>query len=62
MVKAIADRQKVHSPGFFGFALKYSVPIMGPLLLLIWLLFSNGLDLMLSVSKSSKSLRFALPA
>jgi Na+/H+ antiporter NhaD/arsenite permease-like protein len=39
MVKAIADHQKVRTPGFFGFILKYSLPYMAPLLGLIWLLF-----------------------
>jgi Na+/H+ antiporter NhaD/arsenite permease-like protein len=39
MVKAIADQQKVHTPGFFGYILKYAVPCMLPLLALIWLLF-----------------------
>ncbi len=39
MVKAIADQQKVPTPGFLGFVFKYTLPCMGPMLLLIWLLF-----------------------
>ena len=39
MVKAIAERQKVPVPGFLGFIIKYSLPCMGPMLLLIWLVF-----------------------
>jgi Na+/H+ antiporter NhaD/arsenite permease-like protein len=39
MVKAIADHQKVATPGFFGFILRYTLPYMLPLLVLIWLLF-----------------------
>jgi len=39
MVKAIADHQKVHTPGFLTYILKYSLAWMLPMLLLIWLLF-----------------------
>jgi Na+/H+ antiporter NhaD/arsenite permease-like protein len=39
MVKSIADHQKVHTPTFLGYFWKYSLPIMLPLLVLIWLLF-----------------------
>lgn len=39
MVKSIADHQKVHTPTFLGYLWKYSVPIMLPMLILIWLLF-----------------------
>jgi Na+/H+ antiporter NhaD/arsenite permease-like protein len=39
MVKAIADQQKVHTPGFFGYILRYAMPCLLPLLALIWLLF-----------------------
>ena len=42
MVKAIADHQKVPAPGFIGFVFKYTVPCMGPMLVLIWLLFFRG--------------------
>jgi Na+/H+ antiporter NhaD/arsenite permease-like protein len=39
MVKAIADQQKVATPGFLGLIWKYSLPILGPMLILVWLLF-----------------------
>jgi Na+/H+ antiporter NhaD/arsenite permease-like protein len=39
MVKSIADRQQVPTPGFVGFIFKYSLPCLAPMLLLIWLLF-----------------------
>jgi len=39
MVKAIADHQKVHTPGFLGLIFKYTLPCMVPMLILIWLLF-----------------------
>ena len=39
MVKSIADHQRVHTPGFMGLLFKYTSPCMGPLLVLIWLLF-----------------------
>ena len=39
MVKAIADHQKVATPGFLGFIFRYTLPCMGPMLILIWLLF-----------------------
>ena len=39
MVKSIADHQKVKTPGFLGYIWKYTVPIMLPVLLVVWLLF-----------------------
>jgi Na+/H+ antiporter NhaD/arsenite permease-like protein len=39
MVKAIADHQKVHTPGFIRYILAYTLPYMIPALLIIWLLF-----------------------
>jgi hypothetical protein len=39
MVKAIAERQKIHTPGFLGFVFKYTLPCLAPMLVLIWLLF-----------------------
>jgi Na+/H+ antiporter NhaD/arsenite permease-like protein len=39
MVKAIAEHQKVRTPGFLGMILKYTLPCMLPLLALIWWLF-----------------------
>ena len=39
MVKAMADHAKIHTPGFIGYIVKFSLPFMVPMLLLIWLLF-----------------------
>jgi Na+/H+ antiporter NhaD/arsenite permease-like protein len=39
MVKAIADHQKVHTPGFLTYVFKYTLPFMLPMLLLVWWLF-----------------------
>ena len=39
MVKAIADHQKVHTPTFVAYVLKYTLPFMVPMLLAVWLLF-----------------------
>lgn len=39
MVKSIADHQNVETPGFFGYMLKFSIPVLIPLYILIWLLF-----------------------
>jgi len=38
MIKAIAEQHKVHTPSFVGFVIKFSVPILLPVLLLVcWL-------------------------
>ena len=42
MVKIIADQQKIHTPGFGGYFFKYALPCMGPMLILVWLLFFRG--------------------
>jgi len=42
MVKAIADQQRVPTPGFLGFVFKYTLPCLAPMLLLIWLIFFRG--------------------
>ena len=39
MVKSIAHHQKVHTPTFLGYIWKYTLPVMLPMLLLVWLLF-----------------------
>jgi Na+/H+ antiporter NhaD/arsenite permease-like protein len=39
MVKSIADRQQVRTPGFLEFFFRYTLPCMGPMLALVWLLF-----------------------
>jgi Na+/H+ antiporter NhaD/arsenite permease-like protein len=42
MVKAIADRQKIPTPTFFGFVFKFALPFLLPVLLAVWLLFFHG--------------------
>ena len=39
MVKSIADHQKVETPGFLGYMLKFAFPVLIPIYVLIWLLF-----------------------
>jgi Na+/H+ antiporter NhaD/arsenite permease-like protein len=39
MVKSIAEHQKVHTPGFLGYILRFTLPFMLPMLVLIWWLF-----------------------
>lgn len=39
MVKSIAEQAHVRMPSFFGYIVKYSIPILGPVLMLIWILF-----------------------
>ena len=39
MVKAIADTSGVKTPSFFGYILRYTIPILLPIFTLIWLLF-----------------------
>jgi Na+/H+ antiporter NhaD/arsenite permease-like protein len=42
MVKAIADQQKAHTPGFVGYVFKFAFPFMLPMLLIVWWLFFRG--------------------
>jgi Na+/H+ antiporter NhaD/arsenite permease-like protein len=39
MVKAIADQQRVHTPGFLGYVFKFTLPFMLPMLFVVWLIF-----------------------
>jgi Na+/H+ antiporter NhaD/arsenite permease-like protein len=39
MIKSIAAHQKIRTPTFLGYILKYTLPYMMPLLVLIWWLF-----------------------
>jgi Na+/H+ antiporter NhaD/arsenite permease-like protein len=39
MVKSIADHQKVHTPGFLGYILRFTLPVMLPMLVLVWAMF-----------------------
>ena len=42
MVKSIAEQSGVHCPSFFGYVVKYSLPILVPIFTAIWLLFFMG--------------------
>ena len=39
MVKAIADQQKVHTPGFVRYVTHFTLPFMVPMLVIVWWLF-----------------------
>jgi Na+/H+ antiporter NhaD/arsenite permease-like protein len=39
MVKAIADQQKAHTPTFLGYVVRFTLPYMLPMLLVVWWLF-----------------------
>ncbi len=39
MVKAIAMHQKVHTPTFVGYVLRYTLPYLVPMLVLVWWFF-----------------------
>ncbi len=39
MVKSIADHQHVHTPSFLGYILRFTLPFMLPLLVIVWWMF-----------------------
>ncbi len=39
MVKSIAEQTGIHMPSFFGYILRYSIPILLPIFLVVWLIF-----------------------
>ena len=43
MVKSIAEQSGVHCPSFFGYILKYTIPVLLPIFFVIWLLFFRGM-------------------
>jgi hypothetical protein len=43
MVKAISEAAGVPMPSFFGYIVKYTVPIALPTFALVWLLYVSGL-------------------
>ncbi len=42
MVKSIADHAKIKTPSFFGYIIRYAIPILLPILILISLLFFSA--------------------
>lgn len=43
MVKSIADQQGVETPSFGGYILRYTLPVMVPILVVLWLFFFSGI-------------------
>jgi Na+/H+ antiporter NhaD/arsenite permease-like protein len=39
MVKSIAEQTGIHMPSFFGYIIRYSIPILLPIFIVIWLVF-----------------------
>jgi Na+/H+ antiporter NhaD/arsenite permease-like protein len=39
MIKSIAEHSKVKCPGFFGYIIRYSLPVLIPIYALVWFLF-----------------------
>ena len=39
MVKSIAEQSKIKMPSFFGYIFKYTIPILIPLFIVVWILF-----------------------
>jgi Na+/H+ antiporter NhaD/arsenite permease-like protein len=39
MVKSIAEQAQVRCPSFFGYIIRYSIPILLPIFILVWILF-----------------------
>ena len=39
MVKSIAEQTGIHMPSFFGYIIRYSVPILLPIFVVVWLVF-----------------------
>lgn len=42
MIKAIAEQHGMHTPGFIGFVIKFSLPILLPILLLVYWVMVRG--------------------
>lgn len=42
MVKSIAEQADIDMPSFFGYIVKYSIPILIPLFIIVWLMFFNS--------------------
>ncbi len=42
MVKAIADQAKVNTPSFLGYIFRFTLPVMTPMLVVVWWMFFRG--------------------
>jgi len=39
MVKSIADHWKIHTPSFLGYVMRYTIPFLLPMLIVVWWIF-----------------------
>lgn len=39
MIKSIGDRQRIQTPTFMGYIFKFTLPVLAPVLLIVWLVF-----------------------
>ena len=39
MVKSISERSGIKMPSFFGYMIKYSIPILIPIFIIVWVVF-----------------------
>jgi Na+/H+ antiporter NhaD/arsenite permease-like protein len=39
MVKSIAEQSGIKMPSFFGYIIRFSLPVLLPILFLVWLIF-----------------------
>ncbi len=42
MVKSIAEQAHVRMPSFFGYMIKYSIPVLVPIFVIVWYIFFRG--------------------
>jgi len=42
MVKSIAEQAQVRMPSFFGYMVKYSIPVLVPIFFIVWFIFFRG--------------------
>ena len=42
MVKSICERAGIKMPSFFAYWIKYAIPILIPIFIVVWLVFYNG--------------------
>jgi Na+/H+ antiporter NhaD/arsenite permease-like protein len=42
MVKSIAEQFHVRMPSFFGYMVKYSIPVLVPIFFIVWYIFFRG--------------------
>ena len=50
MVKAIAESNGVSTPSFFGYLMRYSIPILIPIFFVVWLIFFSDIIISLNAA------------